>query len=273
MDTTANAGHPSAAAMFGRLQGVFLVLGILLAAFLFAETLKSLKEYRYVGGGVPPTNVISVNGEGEVFAIPDSAEFTFSVEESGDTVAAVQEAAKGKVDAALAALKSKGVEEKDVKTAAYELHPKYEWIPAQCVRFPCDRRQVQRGFTLTQTVAVTVRDANRSGELLQAVTDAGAQNVSGLTFKLAEPEVKQAEARALAIEDAKEKADELAKELGVSLVRIVNFGESNAVPPMPYNMKLESAFGGAMDQAASAPQVPAGENRILSNVTISYEIR
>lgn len=258
----------------GRLHGVLLVLGVLLAVFLVALSLKTFKEYQFVGGGVPPSNVISVSGEGEVFAIPDSAEFSFSVEESGDTVAAVQEAAKKKVDAALEALKERGVEEKDVKTAAYELHPKYEWVPAECLRFPCDRRQVQRGFTLMQTTSVTVRDSNKSGELLQAVTDAGAQNVSGLSFKLAEPQAKQDEARALAIEDAKDKAEKLAEELGVSLVRIVSFAENNDMPPMPYNMaKLESAMGGAMDQAASAPQVPAGENRIVSNVSISYEIR
>lgn len=248
---------------------------VLLAAFLFAETIKSFKEYRYVGGGIPAQNAISVSGEGEVFALPDTAEFSFSVIEEGKTVAAVQEAATEKVNRALAVLREKGIADSDMKTTAFELHPKYSWQPIACVTYPCDRKQIQDGFTLTQTVQVKVRDLEKAGEVLDGVTATGAQNVSGLSFTIADEDEKKAEARKLAIDKAQAKAKTLADDLGVSLVRIVGFNEDQNFP-MPYMARAmdESAVAGL--GGAPAPKVaelPAGENRIVSNVTITYEVR
>lgn len=256
-----------------QVHGALILALVLLAAFLFAETIKSLKEYRYVGGGVTAANVISVSGQGEVFAQPDTALFTFSVIEQGDTVSQVTEAAKGKVDAALAALKEKGVEQKDVKTVAYELSPKYEWQPVTCIRFPCDRKQVQKGFTLNQSIEVKVRKADSAGELLELVTSKGVQNVSGLSFTIDDEDALQAEARKAAIDEARAKAEKLAADLGVSLVRIVGFNEDGVMPYM--YARAEAAPGNfAADMAQkSSVQLPAGENRISSNVSISYEIR
>lgn len=246
---------------------------VLLAAFLFAETIKSLKEYRYVGGGIPTSNAITVTGEGEVFAIPDTAEFTFTVEESADTVTAVQERVGDRVNAALDALRGEGIEDSNIRTVSFELHPKYEWQPLTCVRYPCDQRQVQRGFTLAQSIQVKVKDLGKAGDVLERVTATGVQNVSGLSFTLADEEVKRAEARALAIEEARKKADQLADDLGVALVRIVGFSEGGSYPE-PYlardMVELQSGIGGAAPKAAP---LPSGENRIASNVSITYEIR
>lgn len=258
----------------GRIHGALTLVLILLAAFLFAETIKSLKEYRYVGGGVAPSNAISVSGEGEVFAVPDTAEFTFSMIEEGVTVGAVQEAATTKANAAIDALKEQGIEEKDVKTVAYELHPKYEWVPATCVRYPCNRKQVQKGFTLNQSVRIKVHDLSRAGEFLELVTEKGVSSVSGLTFTIQDEDMVREEARKLAIDEARAKAEKLAKDLGVSLVRIVGFDEQGRYPTQMF-MRSEAVFKADMDvnEAQAAPAVPAGENRIVSNVTIVYEIR
>jgi len=260
----------------GRIQGALTLVLILLAAFLFANTLKSLREFNYVGGGVPPTNVITVSGEGEVFAVPDTAEFTFTIFEEGKTVAEVKTAATTKANDAIQALKERGVEEKDIKTMSYNLNPKYEWQPATCVRYPCDRKQVQVGFTLNQSIRVKVRAIDTAGEMLEVVTDKGVQSVSGLTFTIADEDSVQAEARRQAINEAKAKAEKLASDLGVSLVRIVGFNEERGWP-MPYYaeraMMEEAAPMGVGGGETSAPAVPAGENRVVSNVYITYEVR
>ena len=99
--------------------------------------------------------------------------------------------------------------------------------------------------------------------------------MSGLSFTIDDEDELRAEARADAIEDAEGKADELAAQLGVTLVRIVGFSEDgNGYYPAPYlkrevmTMAADSAVGGAV-----APELPMGENKIQSNVTITYEIR
>lgn len=251
---------------------VSLVL-ILLAVFLFAQTLNALKEYRYIGGGVPSSNTVSVAGEGEVFAIPDTAEFIVSVEEKGKTASEVQQTSSEKITSIVDALKERGVEEKDIKTVSYELQPQYEWQPVTCVRYPCDRKQVQNGFMIQQDVKVMVRDMDKAGELLSLMTEKGASSVSALTFTVADESGKREEARTLAITDAKENAEKLANDLGVTLVRIVGFYEEST-QPMPYMRSyMEDSISAEMSMAPKMASVPVGENQMLSHVTVTYEVR
>jgi len=283
METTSTDNKPTEGGHCGslfhssRVQGTLILVLILLAAFLFAETIKSLKEYRYVGGGIAPSNAITVSGEGEAFAVPDTAEFTFSIMEEAATAAEVQDAATAVANDAIKALVEQGIEEKDIKTVAYSLYPKYEWQQqTTCARYPCPGKQVQVGFKLDQSVSVKVRDLDRAGELLELVTEKGVSSVSGLTFTIADEDTIKAEARKQAIDDAQAKAEKLAGDLGVALVRIVGFHESDGYRPVAYLARdsAEMAFGmGGGDEGVQSPAVPAGENRVVSNVNITYEIR
>ena len=259
-----------------RIHGTLTLVLILLAAFLFAETLKSFKEYRFIGGGIAPSNAITVSGEGEVFAVPDTAEFSFTVLETAPTSAEVQASATTKANDAIKALVDLGIEEKDIKTVAYDLYPKYEWkANTSCVRFPCEQNQTQVGFELNQTVQVKVRAIDRAGEMLEAVTGKGVSSVSGLTFTVADEDGIQADARKQAIDDARAKAEKLASDLGVSLVRIVGFSEGGELSPMMFarDSAQSLGMGGEDEIMKSSVNVPTGENRVVSNVNITYEIR
>jgi len=74
---------------------------------------------------------------------------------------------------------------------------------------------------------------------------------------------------AIAIEAAKAKAEQLAKDLGIRLVRIVNFSEGGNYPI--YGRAEFKAL--SADDAIPLPEIPVGENKIVSNVTITYEVR
>ncbi len=259
---------------FARLQGAAKLVLVLLAAFLFAQTLNALKEYRYIGGGVAPTNVVNVAGEGEVFAIPDTAQFNFTVLREGPTASEVQRGGAEKGAELVAALKEKGVEEKDIKTVSYRVEPKYEWQPKACVTYPCDRKQVQVGFTLEQTFEVKVRTLDSAGDLLALMSEKGATGVSNISFTVADEDNVRAQARKLAIEDARKKAEQLAKDLGVSMVRIVGYYESSPETPMPYaRMMSKSVEEDEALEAMPAAVVPVGENRFVSAVEVLYEVR
>ncbi|OGG58585.1 hypothetical protein A2765_02590 [Candidatus Kaiserbacteria bacterium RIFCSPHIGHO2_01_FULL_56_24] len=244
----------------------------MLVLFLLGATLKIFKEYRYVGSGVAATNTISVSGQGEVFAVPDTGEFSVSVHEDAETVAEAQDEATAKINAIIAYLKGAGVEEKDIKTTNYNVNPKYEYSQAVCTNSYCPpSNQKLVGFEVFQTLQVKVRDTKKAGELLSGVGGKGASEVSGLSFTTDDDNKLKSDAREKAIADAKGKADELAKQLGVSLVRVVGFSEDSGGYPAPYyskTMAMDSAGG-----AATPPQLPTGENKITSNVNITYEIR
>ena len=259
-----------------RVQHAVTLAVYLLGIFLVAMTLNAIKEYRFIGSNVAATNVVTVSGEGEVFARPDTGEFTFSLMEEGDTAGAVQQAVSEKADAIVSALKEKGVEEKNIKTISYELQPKYEWVQERCVvGYSCPGKNVQNGFTLTQSVRVKTSNLDTAGELIALVSEKGASYVSGLSFTIADEDASRADARKQAIDDAQAKAKKLAEDLGVTLVRIVNFSEGSGYVPMPYyaakDMSMAIGMGG--DAVEEAAVVPMGENRITSNVSISYEIR
>jgi uncharacterized protein YggE len=216
-----------------------------------------------------------------VFAVPDVAEFSFSVTEENMAVGKAQENATKKMNAILDSLKKGGVEEKDIKTIGYNVNPRYEWetkqqiCPAGAYCPPVNNgERVLKGYEVSQTVSVKVRDTAKAGELLASVGSLGAQNVSGLNFTFDDEDKVIADARKEAIEDARAKAKELARTLGVNLVRVVNFQEGYGGGPTYYKgveMMAADGRGGAV--ANVAPEIPAGENKVTSNVTITYEIR
>jgi uncharacterized protein YggE len=249
---------------------------VLLALFLALKSVSELRGMRYIGAGVPAVNTITVEGDGETVAIPDIGEFTFSVVEKASTVAAAQDSAAKKLNAAIAYLKGQGVDEKDVKTVNYSVGPVYEWQQTACAMgTPCPGgKSVLTGYEVRQSVSVKVRDTKRAGELLTGVGSTGATELSGLTFTVDNDDELQASAREEAIGKAKEKAEVLASQLGVKLVRIVNFNENGGGYPTPMYSRDGYGMGGVMaTESKVAPSIPTGENKITSHVTITYEIR
>ncbi len=249
------------------------VLAIALSAFLIVQTVGVVKSYRYIGGENVPSNVITVSGEGEVFAPADIASFTFSVQTNASTVALAQEMATEAIDSALTKLKDLGIEDRDIKTLDYSVYPKYEYDQVICTDFRCPpSSQRLVGYEVNQTISVKVRNVEKAGNILGSLGDTGVTNVSGLSFTIDDEDALNREARKMAIEDAREKAEELAKDLGVRLVRIISFSEGgNGYYPAVYRTEALGMGGGA--DAKAEPQIPVGENKIISNVTITYEIR
>lgn len=247
----------------------------LLVALLAASLVYVLSSVRYVGAGLQPGNTITVSGYGESFSTPDIATFSFSVVSEKGTVAAAQEDATAKANATLAYLKSAGVEEKDIQTSGYSINPQYDYVQAACINGACPSgRQVLRGYEVRQTTTVKVRDTQKAGDLLAGVGNKGATEVSGLQFTFDNPLQGQNEARSKAIADAKQKAEELADELDVSIVRVVSFNESSGGYPVPYAYGRGGVATMAQDSKAEiAPQISVGQNQVSSSVSVTYEIR
>ncbi|MCI0542477.1 SIMPL domain-containing protein [bacterium] len=262
---------------FMRAVTVLLFAGTI---YLLALFVNSVKAWSYIGLDAPPPPTISVTGDGEAFAVPDIAEFSFSVVKEAKTVPEAQKQSSELSHAIIEFLQSSGVDEKDIKTVNYSVNPKYEWQQMSkqvvCVRAPCppivEGKQVLTGYEVNQTVSVKVRKVDTAGTLLSGVGEKGATNVSGVEFTIDNPDAIQREARNIAIEKAKEKAAELAKDLDVRLVRIVAFNESGAPGPIFFG-KAMMAEGMGGDSMALAPNITPGENKVTSNVTLTYEIR
>jgi hypothetical protein len=257
-----------------RLRKALLATVIVLGLFLAAQVISSVMQWRYIGAGLAATNTITVNGHGEALGVPDIATFTFSVVSDKTTVAAAQADATQKANAVTAYLKTAGIDEKDVQTSDYSVQPQYEYQSVVCPAgsYCPGGNQVLKGYEVSQTTTVKVRDTSKAGDLLAGVGGKGATQVSGLTFTFDDPNAIQTQARDKAIADAKQKADVLAKQLGVSLVRVTAFNE-NTGGTMPRPMMYQSAGSSAKDMAAVAPQISVGQNNVTDDVSVTYEIR
>ena len=218
-----------------------------------------------VKGPINNPPVISVTAEGKVSTPPDIASMTFGITTGRQSTAkAATDTIQRNMTKILAAVKALGIDEKDISTESFYLSPEYDYTTSG---------QIPRGYQASQTLRVKVRDLDKVGDVLTAATAAGANQAGGITFSVDNPDTLKAQAREIAIEKAKAKATVLAKNLGMSLGRMTAFSEDGAYnPPMPLMGRANYDMAeGAMNQKSL--EIPAGEQEIVTNVTISYELR
>lgn len=243
----------------------------LLALFLLAQTIGEFQSYRFIGSSPVQQSLISVQGKGEVVGIPDIATFSFTVTEESLVVKEAQDEAAKTANAILKYLKEQGVTEKDITTAGYTIYPRYEYPSVRVPTiYPPTGKQTLAAYVVSHSVTVKVRKLENAGKLLAGIGEQGAANISGLSFDFDKRDEMVREARGKAISDARKEAAKLAKALGVRLVRIVSYNEGGGYPI--YYAKAEAAFGRGGD-ASVAPEIPVGEDKIVSTVSITYEIK
>jgi uncharacterized protein YggE len=247
------------------------------AIFMLVMIVSAVKTYRFIGAGVAATNTIVVSGEAEVLASLDIATVSFTVRESAPKVSEAQDKVSIKTKAALAAVRKLGVSDKDIKTESYSSYPQYEWqqkaLNQMCIDRNCppSGKQVIIGYEVSQAVTVTVRNLESVNGLVDALAKANITEMQGPSFAIDKQDDLKTQARKQAIEKARAKAETLASDLGVTLVRVVSFSEGQNSYAMYGVMKAQSA----MDSSTPAPaaDLPRGQQKITSNVTVTYEIQ
>jgi hypothetical protein len=211
-------------------------------------------------GGEPAPRTVSVSGIGTASAPPDVVEIRLGVETvNPDAGLAIRENTQ-RMTAVMDVLKEMGVEEKDIQTVKYSM-----WIEE--VR---DRQGQPTGETryhVVNHIRVRLRDLDKTGELLQKALEAGANNVGGITFSVADPVALQREARDQAIADARAKAEQLATGLGAQLGPVRQVSEFGAIVRPQPKAVMERAL------AAEAPvPVAAGEFSVTVQIQVVFDI-
>ena len=218
---------------------------------------------------------INIQGEGEVQVKPDLGMFSFSVMAEGKDAKEAQTKSAEKINAIIASMKEGGVDEKDIKSQNYNLAPKFKYENTPCAwgQYCPQTNPVIDGYEVVQMVEVKVRDLAKAGDLISKAGEKGATNMSNLQFTIDDEKVFKAEAREKAIADAKEKAQALAKDLDVKLVRMTSFYEDQGGMRPMYEGMGGDMMAKTQSFDAIAPQMPTGENTIKVIVNMSYEVR
>lgn len=247
---------------------VFILI-VVVSLLTIAKLVNEVKSTSYVGRGDQPINVISVTGEGEVLAISDIASLNINISKDGVTAKEAQNLLNESITKTLTYLAEQKIEDKDIKSEYGGLNPKYSY--EKCYTYTCPQNPKIIGYTATQSITVKIRDVDSANTVRTGLADLGITDISGPTFSIDDEDGYKEQARSEAISQAKEKAEVLAKDLGVKLGKVVNYSDNDRnMYPMYEKAMISSTM--ALD-SVSAPTLPKGENKITSNVTITYEIR
>ncbi len=224
-------------------------------------------------------NQITVSGEGKVYAKPDVALVSLGVTTQAKTVADVTKNNTDKMNAVIEAVKNLGVDEKDIQTTNYNLTPVYEnYAVPLPMTYPSISSGVIRtgsavtGYKLEQDVEVKIRDFTKIGDVLSQATAKGANLAGDLQFTIDDPEQFKEQARAKAIEQAKTNAENLAKESGIKLGKIINIYENYSPYPVKYD-SMALGMGVAAPEASVSPTIQPGQQEIDITINLTYQVK
>jgi uncharacterized protein YggE len=201
---------------------------------------------------------ISMTGHGEIRGIPDTAQVTTGVTTNAATAAQALAANSVRMKAVFSVLEKLSVPQKNIQTTNFFISPQYS---------NGDNNAPRRltGYQVNNDVSVRLDDIAKLGSTLDALVTAGANQMNGISFSIREPAPLLEKARALAIADARARAETYAKAAGVSLGSILSISENGNEAPRPmYRM--------AMAAQAGPPPVAAGEQSVTADVSVVWEI-
>ncbi len=204
---------------------------------------------------------LSVSGSGEVNAKPDVATVRLSVFVQAKTAEEAQTQNNEKMTAVLDVIKSMGIPEKDIQTQDVSTLPvqDYEKNPP-----------VITGYTATNTITVEIYNMDQTGELITAATQAGANEVLNVDFRLQDESKFYQQALQSAVADAQAKAQAMAEAAGIDLDGPLSMQESGNISSPQYS--LESPAGDKAENSINTP-IQSGEITVTAQVAIQYKIK
>jgi uncharacterized protein YggE len=211
------------------------------------------------GADNAPERTISVNGTAQVTLKPDVAYVTFGTLTNDQSAAAARGANDTLMGKVMTAVKAQGVDtDKDVKTVNYSIYPRYD-----------NNGTTITGYEVSNSIQVKVRNLDKLGAIMDAAVSAGANLSNGLYFDVEDSDAAYNQALEKAIENARQRAETLAKSAGGAVGAVVNASQSGGYyPPTPYYYGRS-----AMDIAAGEVPVSAGTLNVSAYVNITFELK
>ncbi len=206
---------------------------------------------------------IWVSGNGKVIVTPDVANLSLGIQVEAVSLNEANQQAATAMDAVINALKSQGVDDKDIKTQGFNVYPVYEYDKD-------NNRSYIRGYQVSNTIEVKVRNIENAGDVIDAAISAGgnAIRINNIYFNIDDISQAQDDARELALLDAKTKAEQIARVTGISLGKVSFVSETSSG-----GARVEApSFDNKAGAEISTPILP-GETDVTVTVQVIYSIK
>jgi uncharacterized protein YggE len=207
-----------------------------------------------------PQSTISISGTGNTSAVPDIVDIQLGVDAvSDDPVDAVSENTS-KMNAVMDVLDKMEVASSDIQTVYYTM-----WV--EDVYDQEGQMTGEKRFHVTNQINVRLREIDQIGILLESATSAGATNIAGITFGVADTTQMEQTALDNAIANARVKAERIAGEMGLTLGNVINLVEGGFyTPPVPYYGEKGGVGGGG------AVPISQGQFSVTAQVQLVFEL-
>jgi uncharacterized protein YggE len=205
------------------------------------------------------TRYITISATGTTTVVPDAVRINAMVSVLGTSSKGALSTAGATSNAVRAALTANKVGTKDIATQSITVYPEYS--------YPASGTPTLSGYRATQSFDITIRAASTAGAVVDAIVEAGGDNlqVNGVSPFVLDNNKATETARAYAVGRAKAKAASYAKLLGIKLGRVIYLDETST--PSSYPIYTTAAKA---DSAATV--VDLGEQKVSVSVTVRWAI-
>jgi uncharacterized protein YggE len=205
------------------------------------------------------TRYITISATGTTSVVPDAVRITATVSVLSASSKAALSSAGTTSNAVRNALTAKKVATKDIATQSISVFPEYS--------YPQNGTPTISGYRASQSFDITVRAASTAGAVVDAIVEAGGDNVqiSGVSPFVINNDKATELARTYAVKRAKAKANSYAKLLGIKLGRVVYLDETSSPSVSPI-------YSTAAKEDSAATVVDLGEQKISVSVTVRWAI-
>lgn len=208
---------------------------------------------------IDAARTISVTGTGEVTVTPDIAYLYLGVITEKPTTIGAESANSTTINNVIAAMKKEGIKDEDIQTIDYSINPKYNYDKDT-------GKSSIVGYTVTDTLKVTVKDISKVGKVIDTAVKNGANNSNSISFGVSDYEKHYNKALVNALSNAKGKVLAISGFLGLKLTTPVKVVENSNGLPNDYSISLNAKL-----ESADSVSIQAGIYKIKADINLVYQ--
>lgn len=211
------------------------------------------------------STILDLAVTGEIDVVPDLVLVSAGVVSEAPTASAALSQNSSAMQRVVEALRAAGVAERDIQTDRVSLNPRYDYQDNRAPRLV--------GYSSTNSVRVRFRDIDRSGAILDALVQSGANQIEGPSFTLDEPEAARDSARLDAVRMGQARANAYAAALGKRVVRLISVSETGRQSDMPIVVTGRRISSADAMAAPPPPPIAPGEQHVGVTLMMRFELR
>jgi uncharacterized protein YggE len=193
--------------------------------------------------------------------VPDLVRISTGVVTQAPTASAAIAQNAQQMTSVRAALKRAGIADRDIQTSSLSLHPEHRHDNS-------GRAPTLIGYRASNEVSVRFRDVANTGKIIDALVSQGANQINGPMLSIEKPEAALDEARTVALQKARARAEMYARAMGKRVGRIVSVSEAGGqFRPMPM---MRQASSDAIE--VSGTSIDPGEQALSVSLSVTFEL-